>query len=93
MDLKAKISKASAEAVTGTQNNHQQIQNVYINTTDTGLLNEAIQADIRPHLAEGTTDEVLLENLNMAVTLETKRQQKAGKKKVSIQQLKTNDPP
>ncbi len=93
MDLKGKILKASAEAVTGPQYNQQQIQSVYINAIDTGLLNEAIRADIRPHLTEGTTDEVLLENLNIAVTLETKRQQKAGKKKVSVQQVKTNDPP
>ena len=86
MDLKRKILKASSEAVSGPQYDSQQVQSIFNNAIATGMRNEAICTDIRPYLTEDTSDETLLERLNVAVTLENKRQQKAGKK-VRIQAI------
>ena len=91
MDLKRKILKSSNEAAAGPQYNHQQVQALFINAITTGLGNETIRADIKPFLVDTTSDEVLLERLTVAVSLETKRQQKvATKKKVTIQAVSTS---
>ena len=88
MDLKRKILKASSEAVSGPQYDHQQVQSIFINAIATGMTNDAVRADVRPYLTENTADETLLERLNVAVSLEAKRQQKAGiQKKVKIQTI------
>ena len=49
------------------------------------LWSEIIGAHIKPYLVEATSDEVLLEKLTVAVSLENKRQQVTTKKRVSIQ--------
>ena len=78
MDLKRKILKASSEAMSGPQYDSQQVQSIFINAIATGMTSEAIRTDIRSYLTEDTSDETLLECLNVAVSLETKCQQKAG---------------
>ena len=81
-DLKQKILKSSAEATSGPQYNIQQVQSIFLNTMSTRLK----KTDIQSYLTEDTPDEVLLERLTVASSLENKHQQKAGApKKVKVQ--------
>lgn len=79
MDLRQKILFASQEAESSLKYDPALVQNMFMHTVLTGLQNDCIKTDLQPYLMQPTTsDELLLERLNMACAHEKERQDKKG---------------
>lgn len=97
LDLRQKILFASQEAESGLRYDPVLVQSMFLHTVLTGLQNDSIRSDLQPYLQQTTTsDELLLEKLNIACANEAERQ---NKKKLLSQQRPTtvhsvqSDPP
>lgn len=87
LDLRQKILFASQEAESGLRYDPVLVQSMFLHTVLTGLQNDNIKSDLQPYLQETTTsDELLLEKLNVACANEAERQ---NKKKLLSQQRPT----
>lgn len=77
MDLRQKILFASQEAESSLKYDPALVQSMFMHTVLTGLQNDNIKSDLQPYLLQTTTtDELLLEKLNMACAHEKERQDK-----------------
>lgn len=77
MDLRQQIVFASERAKSGLKYSTELIQNQFLQTVLTGLHDDAIRADIKPYLQDSKVkDEVLLEKMTAAYTLEMERKNK-----------------
>lgn len=77
MDLRQQIVFASERVKSGLKYSAELIQNQFLQTVLTGLHDDAIRADIKPYLQNPKVeDEVLLEKMTAAYTLEMERKNK-----------------
>ena len=77
MDLRQKILFASQEAESGLKYDPALVQSLFMHTILTGLQSDNIKSDMQPYLLKPTTsDEVLLEKVNVACANEKERQNK-----------------
>ena len=93
LDLKQKVTFASQEAGAGVTYDPTQVHQMALRSISTGIANEAVQVEIRPHLqTEGVTDEVLLEALTAAVEHEQERAQKLKPKGARAATIEATSP-
>lgn len=77
MDLRQKILFASQEAESGLKYDPALVQSLFMHTVLTGLQNDNIKSDLQPYLSQiHTSDELLLERVNIACANEKERQDK-----------------
>lgn len=77
MDLRQKILLASQEVESSLKCDPALVQSLFMHTVLTGLQNDNIKSDFQPNLLQtNTSDELLLEKLNIACTNEKERQDK-----------------
>lgn len=77
MDLRQQIIFASERVESGLKYSSELIQNQFLQTVITGLHDDTIRADLKPHLQDPKIkDEVLLEKMTAAYTLELERKNK-----------------
>lgn len=77
MDLRQKILFASQEAESGLKYDPALVQSLFMHTVLTGLQSDNVKIDMQPYLLHPTTsDEVLLEKVNIACANEKERQDK-----------------
>lgn len=87
LDLRQKILFASQETESGLKYDPGLVQSMFLHTVLTGLQSDSIKVDMQPLLLDTTTtDETLLETLNIACANEAERQKK---KKISVQHSTT----
>lgn len=87
LDLRQKILFASQEAESGLRYDPVLVQSMFLHTVLTGLQNDSIRSDLQPYLQQtATSDELLLEKLNIACANDAERQ---NKKKLFIQHRPT----
>lgn len=88
LDLRQKVLFASQESESGLQYDPVLVQRMCFHTLLTGFQNDSIRIDMQPLLQDpGTSDELLLEKLNVACANETERR---NKKKFSAPQSATS---
>ena len=86
--MKQKILFASQESESGVKYDPALVQPMFLHTVLTGLQNDSIRIDMQPLLLDTeTSDELLLERLNVACANETERR---NKKKFSNPQPSTS---
>ncbi|XP_039676826.1 uncharacterized protein LOC120571799 [Perca fluviatilis] len=77
MDLRQKILFASQEADSSLKYDPALVQSLFMHTVLTGLQSDNIKSDLQPYLLQtNTSDELLLEKLNIACGNEKERQDK-----------------
>lgn len=77
MDLRQKILFASQEAESSLKYDPVLVQSMFMHTILTGLQSDNIKSELQPYLLKPTTsDELLLERLNIACSHEKERQEK-----------------
>lgn len=77
MDMRQKILFASQEDESNLKYDPALVQSLFMHTVLTGLQNDNIKSDLQPYLLQtNTSDELLLEKLNIACTNEKERQDK-----------------
>lgn len=77
MDLRQKILFASQEAESSLKYDPALVQSLFMHTVLTGLQNDSIKSDLQPYLLQtNTSDELLLERVNIACANEKERQDK-----------------
>ncbi|CAI5669819.1 unnamed protein product, partial [Oreochromis niloticus] len=77
MDLRQKILFASQEVESSLKYDPALVQSLFMHTVLTGLQNDNIKSDLQPYLLQtNTSDELLLEKVNIAVANEKERQDK-----------------
>lgn len=77
LDLRQKILFASQEAESGLRYDPALVQSMFLHTVLTGLQDDSIKSDMQPYLQQPhSSDELLLEKLNIACANETERQKK-----------------
>ncbi len=87
LDLHQKILFASQEAESGLKYDPALVQSMFLHAVLTGLQSDSIKVDMQPLLLDTkTTDEALLEKLNIACANEAERQKK---KKTNVQHTTT----
>lgn len=75
MDLRQKILFASQEAESNLKYDPVLVQSMFMHTILTGLQNDNIKSDLQPYLLQPiTSDELLLESLNIACGHKKERQ-------------------
>ncbi len=77
LDLRQKIVLASKDTDTGISYDPVTARELFQMAVRTGLANDNIRSDIKVYLQGSVSDEVLLEQLNVAANTEAKRQQKS----------------
>lgn len=84
--LRQKILFASQEAESGLKYDPALVQSMFLHTVLTGLQSDSVKVDMQPLLLNTkTTDEALLEKLNIACANKVERQKK---KKTNVQHTK-----
>ncbi|XP_016350835.1 uncharacterized protein LOC107695446 [Sinocyclocheilus anshuiensis] len=87
LDLCQKILFASQEAESGLKYDPALVQSMFLHTVLTGLQSDSVKVDMQPLLLDTkTTDEALLEKLNIACANEAERQKK---RKTNVQHTTT----
>ena len=81
IDLKQKIVLLSTETTSGPVYDPKLVQGMFLRTMATGLRDDNVRLEIKPYLVDGITDEVLLQRINVAASLESKRQKKTDSTK------------
>lgn len=77
MDLRQKILFASQEVESSLKYDPALVQSLFMHTVLTGLHNDNIKSDLQPYLLQtSTSDELLLERVNIACANEKERQEK-----------------
>lgn len=77
MDLRQKILFASQEVESSLKYDPALVQSLFMHTVLTGLQNDNIKSDLQPYLLQtNTSDELLLEKVNIACINEKERQDK-----------------
>lgn len=77
MDLRQKIPFASQEAESSLKYDPALVQSLFMHTVLTGLQYDNIKSDLQPYfLQANTSDELLLERVNIACANEKERQDK-----------------
>uniref|UniRef100_A0A3B3IJJ6 Gypsy retrotransposon integrase-like protein 1 n=2 Tax=Oryzias latipes TaxID=8090 RepID=A0A3B3IJJ6_ORYLA len=80
MELKERLLLASKEVGSDAQYSAQFIQKKFLRSVSTGLLSDHIKFQLKPYLDDHTvTDEILIEKMNEAASVETERQSKQRK--------------
>lgn len=88
LDLRQKVLFASQESESGLQYDPALVQRMCLHTLLTGLQNDSIRIDMQPLLLDTeTSDELLLERINVACSNEAERR---NKKKLSAPQSATS---
>ena len=88
MDLRQKILFASQEAESGLKYDPTLVQSLFMHTVLTGLQSDSVKSDLQPYLLQtSTSDELLLEKLNVACANDKERQ---DKKKQNLPPRSTN---
>lgn len=88
LDLRQKVLFASQESESGLKYDPALVQRMCLHTLLTGLHNDSIRIDMQPLLLDAeTSDELLLERLNVACATENERK---TKKKLSTPQSSTS---
>lgn len=98
MDLRQKILFASQEAESSLKYDPALVQSLFMHTVLTGLQNDNIKSDLQPYLLQtNTSDELLLEKLNIACTNERERQDKkkhsAPPRVSNVNTVQVSEPP
>lgn len=98
LDLKQKVLFASQESESGLKYDPALVQRMCLHTVLTGLQNDSIRIDMQPLLLDAdTSDELLLERLNIACANETERRNKkkfsTPQTATSVNTVQTEDPP
>lgn len=98
LDLRQKILFASQEAESGLRYDPVLVQSMFLHTVLTGLQNDSIKSDLQPYQQQTTTsDEPLLEKLNIACANEAERQNKkkrlAQQRPTTVHSVQSNDTP
>ena len=84
MDLRQKVRFVSKEVTAGPKYEEEQVREMFRHSLQTGFRSEGVRTEMRPHLQNAlTTDEELLEKLNIAASQEEERQQKLNPSQVS----------
>ncbi|KAK6472741.1 hypothetical protein HHUSO_G27324 [Huso huso] len=95
MDLRQKILFASQESDSGLKYNPELVQRMFLHTVLTELQNDSIKTDMKVYLQDNSvTDEVLLEQLNIACSNDAERQRKlrsTSYKSVKVNALHSDD--
>eukprot|EP00794_Sanderia_malayensis_P010477 gene10477-11576_t len=82
LKLRQHILLASEEKESKIRYDTTLVQNVFINAVETGLVDDAIRTRIRPFLEMSrVSDEVLIREINIAMTTESERSNKFGARK------------
>ncbi|XP_041845680.1 uncharacterized protein LOC121642796 [Melanotaenia boesemani] len=77
IELREKLLRKSGDEDDGEQFSPTLIQRKFLRSLETGLLSEAVKFQLKPYLSNPkVTDEVLIEKINEASSLETERQNK-----------------
>jgi hypothetical protein len=77
LDIRQKILFASEESEDGLKYETEHIQQLFLRTVETGLIDESVRVRIRPFLSDSNIpDEDLIHQLNKAVTAEGERSRK-----------------
>lgn len=77
MDLRQKILFASQEAESGLKYDPALVQSLFMHAVLTGLQSDSVKSDLQPYLLQtSTSDELLLEKLNIACSNEKERNDK-----------------
>ena len=77
IELREKLLWKSGDDAEGEQFSSDLIQRKFLRSLETGLLSEAVKFQLKPHLSNSkVTDEVLIEKINEAASLELERQNK-----------------
>lgn len=98
MDLRQKILFASQEVESSLKYDPALVQSLFMHTVLTGLQNDNIKSDLQPYLLQtNTSDELLLEKVNIAVANEKERQDKkkhaAPSRVTAVNTVQSNDSP
>lgn len=95
MDLRQKILFASQEAESGLKYDPALVQSMFMHTVLTGLQSDNIKIDLQPHLSNpSTSDELLLEVLNIACANDKERQDKkrnTTQRSTGVHAVQSND--
>ncbi|KAJ8030355.1 hypothetical protein HOLleu_26750 [Holothuria leucospilota] len=82
LDLRQKVGFSSQEDGPMLAYNQSLVQSMFLHAVGTGLSDASIAQELKPFLTkQGILDEVLLEQVNLAVRDELERQQKIASKK------------
>lgn len=73
LDLRQRIVVASGQASHGLKYDPALVQDMFLHAVITGLTNDNVRHDLKPFLQSEIPDEILLERLNVAASLEEKR--------------------
>ncbi|XP_038123133.1 uncharacterized protein LOC119771336 [Cyprinodon tularosa] len=85
MDLRQKVLTASNRAKAGLKYNPELVQTQFLQTILTGLQDDAVRVDIKQYLQDATvSDEVLLEKMSAAYSVELERRNKLSTRQKSI---------
>ncbi|XP_015249862.1 PREDICTED: uncharacterized protein LOC107097282 [Cyprinodon variegatus] len=85
MDLRQKVLTASNRAKAGLKYNPELVQTQFLQTILTGLQDDAVKVDIKPYLQDATvSNEVLLEKMSAAYSVELERRNKLSTRQKSI---------
>ncbi|XP_030590038.1 uncharacterized protein LOC115783375 [Archocentrus centrarchus] len=85
MDLRQKVLTASDRAKAGLKYNPELVQTQFLQTILTGLQDDAVRVDIKPYLQDTTvSDEVLLEKMSAAYSVELERRNKLSTRQKNI---------
>ena len=77
IEIREKLLWKSGEEDEGEQFSPDLIQRKFLRSLETGLFSEAVKFQLKPHLSDPrVTDEVLIEKINEAASLESERQNK-----------------
>ena len=89
--IRQQILLASEEKQSRIRYDASLIQNVFINAVETGLADDAIRTRMRLYLeTPNISDEVLIREMNVAMTTESERSSKLGTRRRSARQNQTN---
>ena len=92
--LRQKILFASQEADAAFTYDSTLVQGMFLHSLLTGIANENIKGDLKPLLQDvSTTDEALLEKVNITANNETERQQKqTSTRRTTVQEVNASTP-
>lgn len=98
MDLRQKILFASQEVESSLKYDPALVQSLFMHTVLTGLQNDNIKSDLQPYLLQtNTSDELLLEKVNIACANEKERQDKkkhsAPSRVTHVSTVQSSEPP
>lgn len=92
LELRQKIIFASKEADVAIKYNAELVQSQFLHTVDMGLLDDGVRHRIQPLLKGQTSDELLIQETNVAVAQEAERKSKLFAQKKVLTEATGSDP-